>query len=958
MRKMLPFIFPDKKTLTIFLFSLFILLSLLSIGFYLNDEMEQGVCFYNLLHGHITIEEIPEYYYVTQSGLHMAPRFAEYGGHKYIAASHGVAIFSLPFYYFLLGMDAIFNGISYFFVIFWGCLIAVIACLAADIFISKGRRELIKLMGIGVAVILTIVNIIFIQPIDFTKWGPVISIQFMSIVYTSFGLVVLFRLLRNCFNERIAFFGVVLLLLSSPVTFWGIGQKYHALNLSLFIFALAAFYFGKTKAKESYHLVAYVFAGLAIWVQLFSGIVILLTLFLVDLFTIKRKRVKNLVKILAVILISLTPYFVENYVIYNNPLYPGYIAKGNKNVIPPSPPEIKIFSPKNGEITKGEICIWYKVSDNTENTKVDLLYNGSNLTIYEGKEKEVRFHWNLSQEGITILRIVARNWRSSTEKNVSVVVDKTPPVIKIISPLENCLMAKKCKLQVIASEDANVSYKYSKDGVNWIYIGNTTEWFRDFIWNISHLQGKYFLEAIAFDRVGLNSSDVIKVEIDNTKKKAIMVAPQDGEIIGGNYLLKCSVPHNITKIVYEFYEDGQWKLIGIDESPCDPFIWNTSKIIYYKTKIKAIAYGEKGLYGIDEHATIIDNRKVFVRMDEPYQGEKVKDFVIIKTNTSDNALCLKYLYSTDNKSWLVAGYALPNQSFLLPLNNLSGKVYLKCIAFSRTKRSEDYAYIYVTKEKNPTLLAKIGFILKSIRIAFVFFKDLSIMGDIKNAPIKLYRSFFDARDTDSSFSFITFVPFFVLSFFSPIFYIKRKTKINLMEQLMIVYIITHLFFFTNMSTQQGGGYDVRFYLPLHIPFLYFSLVTVENFVTKRSTSIHVSYLFSLFFLFPALIWSAILTNHLGSYYLTILTRTFAKSIIIVLVIVFTSYMAVKKRMNELSQLIITFIGISLFVGTWILILTMIVYSRGIYGTYNNGINFSMMIPIMRLIQQFLQALLR
>ena len=179
-----------------------------------------------------------------------------------------------------------------------------------------------------------------------------------------------------------------------------------------------------------------------------------------------------------------------------------------------------------------------------------------------------------------------------------------------------------------------------------------------------------------------------------------------------------------------------------------------------------------------------------------------------------------------------------------------------------------------------------------------------------------------------------------------------------MEQLMIVYIITHLFFFTNMSTQQGGGYDVRFYLPLHIPFLYFSLVTVENFVTKRSTSIHVSYLFSLFFLFPALIWSAILTNHLGSYYLTRLTRTFAKSIIIVLVIVFTSYMAVKKRMNELSQLIITFIGISLFVGTWILILTMIVYSRGIYGTYNNGINFSMMIPIMRLIQQFLQALLR
>ncbi|MGC9307234.1 MAG: hypothetical protein ACP5FL_00490, partial [Thermoplasmatota archaeon] len=67
LKRIAAFIFPDRQTLQVFLLSVFVLLSIFSAGFYLNDEMEQGTSFYNLLQGDLTIEEIPEEYYGSQS---------------------------------------------------------------------------------------------------------------------------------------------------------------------------------------------------------------------------------------------------------------------------------------------------------------------------------------------------------------------------------------------------------------------------------------------------------------------------------------------------------------------------------------------------------------------------------------------------------------------------------------------------------------------------------------------------------------------------------------------------------------------------------------------------------------------------------------------------------------------------------------------------------------------------
>jgi hypothetical protein len=114
---------------------------------------------------------------------------------------------------------------------------------------------------------------------------------------------------------------------ASPVAFWAIGQKYHGLNFALLVFAFAAFCYGKKTDRWQYRYGGYVFASLAIWVQLYSGVVILLSLLLVDILSTKRRRLLNLAAILLVVTLSLGPYFIENYVIFDNSLYPGYIAK-------------------------------------------------------------------------------------------------------------------------------------------------------------------------------------------------------------------------------------------------------------------------------------------------------------------------------------------------------------------------------------------------------------------------------------------------------------------------------------------------------------------------------------------------------------------------------------------------------------------------------------------------------
>lgn len=137
----------------------------------------------------------------------------------------------------------------------------------------------------------------------------------------------------------------------------------------------------------------------------------------------------------------------------------------------------------------------------------------------------------------------------------------------------------------------------------------------------------------------------------------------------------------------------------------------------------------------------------------------------------------------------------------------------------------------------------------------------SVLGEPEKIPVNFYKSFFNARGTDAHFAFFVFVPFLILSFFAPIPYLKKKRKFGMIDGLMLSYIILHLFIFLNISIHQGGGYDMRFYLPLHLPFLYFSIVATEDLITTRFWDIMKSYFASLIVLFPVFVWVFWITSY-------------------------------------------------------------------------------------------------
>ena len=718
-------LFPDRKVLVFFLLAFFVLISIFSAGFYLNDEMEQGTCFYNLLNGDLTIEEIPEHYYIAPSGIHYLPRYSEFGGNRYVGASHGMSFFSLPFYYFLWLMDWMM-GIQVFFALLWSCLLASLIWLSSGYIarilnkkVNKKKRidkRRVKIFGIALSIALLVINIFLMKSLDFDKWGPPISMQFMSIIFIAFGLTALLRLLRNHFNEKIAFFGATFLLVATPAAFWGMGQKYHGLNLALLMMAFASFYYGKKKGKDRYHYAGYIFACLAIWVQIFTGAIILISLFIVDILTTKKKKLLNVGKIVVVTTIALTPYFAENYLLYDEPLYPGYIVWKNVEVIPSSPPEIELLAPTDGEYITGEYEIRYKTSENADASIIEYKRDGRWIILKYTREHDVRYIWNTTNIDAkrVDLRIKAWNWKNE------------------------------------------ISCVYARG----LTIGNTHQ------------------------RAGLENSSMVGIKLVN---------------------------------------------------------------------------------------------------------EKTEETIVI---------------------------------------------------------------------------TKIRFILNSIDVGWKWFEANSIFGSLELLPKNLYKSFFDAEGTDSDLSFFTIAPFLFLSIFAPIAYIKKRQRFGMLDGLMLAYIIVHLIFYANLSTSQGGGYDVRRYLPLHIPFLYFALVATKSFIKKNFWDTMKAYIYSLIIILPVLILAIWITGNKGILNLMEISGTIGILLIILIATAFIlRHLSWWKKMKEKyesfpssDQLLSAFIGIGILFGTWLLVLMTIVYSRGL-PNLNNGGAFTMIIPIIRVLQDALQNIL-
>jgi len=980
MHRLWHLFFPDRYTLSVFLLALFVFLTIFSAGFYLNDEMEQGTNLYNLLRGDLTIEEIPEHYYVSQSGIRLNPRFEEYGGHRYIAASHGMSVFSLPFYYGLAAADAVM-GVEVFFPLLWSMALGALLYLSSDfiaLYVKKKWPDMqevkkkIGWMAIGAPIVLFIVNLWLLQPLSFELWGPPIAMQFMSLTFVALGLAVLFRFFRLYFTQQMAFLASFVLLAASPVAFWAIGQKYHGLNFALLVFAFAAFCYGKRESRTPYHYASYVFASLAIWVQLYSGAVILLSLLAVDLATARGQRLRTLSLALAVTLLSLTPYFAENYLTYDNPLYPGYIAKGNVNVIPPDPPEIQVVYPLSGDTVTGNVTVRYNVSSNTESSTVTYINAAGNqsLLLHQDTGPQVTCSWNTTavDEGLAVLRITARTWRGdTTEKNVSVMVDNSPPSLEILMPAESSVLSGSYRLLCHVTPDVGViNYSRSRDGTQWQALGADTTPYDSYTWNTTAVQGDHWLKAEAIDGAGYTASHVVPVTIDNSGEHLILQSPQDREAVSGTCSLQAVVPPGISRMAYQYRLNGTWHDMGMDETPETPYTWDTFGFTLATVDIRCLGYGRGETAAVDVNRDIlIDNRPPSIAIQSPSAGEKIFDAPVIAYNASGNTAFVEAYHSPDNATWSLMGVAAGGQSLILPENLSMGRAVVRLVAHSQSglTASDQVSFVMAQREEMGAL-GRLAFIVNSLEVGWNFMERVSALGQPEKIPVNLYKSFFDARGTQARFAFFVFTPFLILSLFAPLAYLQKKKKFGLPDALMLTYIVLHLFIFVNISIYQGDGYDMRWYLPLHLPFLYFGMVSF-NYVFKTTAAVVLkSYVMSLAVLYPTfavVLWALRLR---GSFYLFRFSRLLGDGAVIFLLLAAILFLFVPVLykgtskdaiLKKISLLLSSLAGVSLFVSTWTLSLVMLVYSpRGIGGISR----FTFIVPLSNVLQDVLQHFLR
>lgn len=310
-------IFSDNYSRILFVLSLFILLSSWQTGMYISDEAKSANQLSNFVHGTLYIKEqkieLNQRSYYTIDGRMITPY------------THFLSVFALPPAAVLFLINKLF-GIRLFFSIIWSaCWYFLFLFIGRELKREKlGRRiGLLSIPMLGANAAISIM-----RPIDFSVWWELMSLQFLNIIFTVASILIIYHLFKQLFDSKVfGFFAGAFILFCTSITFWGVSGKDHSAVVFLVSAAFYSFYQYSRNGNPICRYTAYLAAALNIWVRLDSAVPLIVSLVFVDIFIITRtKRLSNFIKISAVLLISLVPYFINNYMIYGNALFPPQYA--------------------------------------------------------------------------------------------------------------------------------------------------------------------------------------------------------------------------------------------------------------------------------------------------------------------------------------------------------------------------------------------------------------------------------------------------------------------------------------------------------------------------------------------------------------------------------------------------------------------------------------------------------
>lgn len=199
--------------------------------------------------------------------------------------------------------------------------------------IVLGKRSIYAPLGAGFGIVFFTVNAWFATPLS-PALTSLIAMQLSTMIVAALVGVVIYRFFTDIYDSRTGIVGGVGIVLASPIGFWAIFPKRHSLTVLATMLVISSMYFSRSSDDPSealrYRALSYVWVALFAWIHAPEAFILLVGLGIVDVFTSRTNRGRNLIFVGGVFLVSLLPFLVTNYLISGNPMVPPRML--------PSPP--------------------------------------------------------------------------------------------------------------------------------------------------------------------------------------------------------------------------------------------------------------------------------------------------------------------------------------------------------------------------------------------------------------------------------------------------------------------------------------------------------------------------------------------------------------------------------------------------------------------------------------------
>lgn len=303
-------VFGDRGGLVVFLSAALFLGALWRVGIFVADSTTIANAVANVAEGRLAVVDTP--YALTASGQ---PGLVEVDGQLF-ARNYGQVYLAAALYW-VLAVATAAVPLSVLLLGAWCLGLVALSRSAADL-LERPRLETGGSL-LAVAVLAGSLPVLTAIPPD---RGPLVALQLVTLLGTAAAGLLAYRILAYFHGRRVGMVAGGLVVLATPLGFWGSLPKRHVFTAALILAAVYCFAASRRKHRPAVRAAGYASIGLLASVHAFEAAFLLVAFAPVELATAPRNDRRTLAVVGAVFLLSAGPMLATNAAISGNPLAP------------------------------------------------------------------------------------------------------------------------------------------------------------------------------------------------------------------------------------------------------------------------------------------------------------------------------------------------------------------------------------------------------------------------------------------------------------------------------------------------------------------------------------------------------------------------------------------------------------------------------------------------------------